>query len=82
MLDFEAGGSSICEEREGAGGYSAYRFSSRSSKQRRALERTAGLEVLLAKCCGLDFEPPPWSLSLLLGLPGVRCYLTVLSYLH
>ena len=27
MLDFEAGGSSICEEREGAGRYSAYRFS-------------------------------------------------------
>ena len=29
-----------------------------------------------------SISEPPWSLSLLLGLPGVRCYLTVLSYLH
>ena len=30
MLDFEAGGSSICEEREGAGRYSPYPFSYRA----------------------------------------------------
>ena len=29
-----------------------------------------------------SISEPPWNLSLLLGLPGVCCYLTVLGYLH
>ena len=55
---------------------------SRSSKQRRALERATGLEVLSTKWCKSSSGLTSQSVAVARASAGVRCYLTVLSYLH